>query len=72
MQNKYVYIKEEELLRRKMNTKNKNASQLWSKQTNEGLKLAIAAKVKQGAAPGLYNLNAFDIEFRMRKKLEHA
>jgi|688.fasta_scaffold951022_1 hypothetical protein len=69
MQNKYVYIKEGELLRRKMEKKIKNASQLWSRQNNEPSRVAVAPKIKQGAAPGMYNLNAFDIEFRMRKKM---
>jgi hypothetical protein len=69
MQNKYVYIKEGELLRRKMEKKIKNASQLWSRQNNEASRVAVAQKIKQGASPGMYNLNAFDIEFRMRKKM---
>lgn len=47
----------------------KNASKLWSRQNNEASRVAVAPKIKQGASPGMYNLNAFDIEFRMRKKM---
>jgi hypothetical protein len=55
-----------------MNKKNKNISQIWSRQSHDEQKVVLDAKIKKSSGPGLYNLNAYDIEFRMRKKKDHA
>jgi uncharacterized membrane protein len=70
MQQKYLYINKEETLRRIMNIKLKNTLHLQSGQVNVTHKNS-KEKIAWESGPGQYNLNSYDIEFRMRKRIDH-
>lgn len=65
MQNKYVYVNEKQLV----GSRPKKVKTVVHLPEKVSMKEESAKRL---AGPGCYNLNSYDIEFRMRKRIEHA